>query len=315
MLFIIVTHFTWSDAQRLTYLFPFWIDMAVPILMVITGYLYAITYEKKRFDIKKAYFWREIAAKLLRYIIPVIPIVLAELVFSFLGIKTLTLKIIMAAEIGPGGYYIPVMIQIVFLLPALCALMKRNPFIALSLGFVGNVGYEILKTALGMSGTIYRIIAIRYLFVLLYGCFIYYGLSSHNLKTKKKWVPLILSGIIGALYIFLFCYHDTKPVITSLWTTTSVFAVLYIVPMMALALRPNKIKMKILEMLGKASYNIFLIQMIYYCIFAEYIYKFVSGSSLRLIISIALCTFVGVAYYYIENRFTNIIVFKVRYNS
>lgn len=46
ILFIIITHYNWTDQQRLAYGFPFWIDMAVPIFMVITGYVSALS--KKR---------------------------------------------------------------------------------------------------------------------------------------------------------------------------------------------------------------------------------------------------------------------------
>ncbi len=34
MIMIIITHFEWSQRERLSYLFPFYIDMAVPLLML-----------------------------------------------------------------------------------------------------------------------------------------------------------------------------------------------------------------------------------------------------------------------------------------
>lgn len=51
ILFIIITHFQFvypDDYKK--YGFFFWIDMAVPVFMVITGYLYALQYEKKNIE-------------------------------------------------------------------------------------------------------------------------------------------------------------------------------------------------------------------------------------------------------------------------
>lgn len=43
ILMAIFTHYDWSDKQRILLLFPFWIDMAVPVFMVITGYVSALS--------------------------------------------------------------------------------------------------------------------------------------------------------------------------------------------------------------------------------------------------------------------------------
>lgn len=46
ILFVIITHDSISDSFRLKTLFPFWINMAVPMFMIISGYVYAISFEK-----------------------------------------------------------------------------------------------------------------------------------------------------------------------------------------------------------------------------------------------------------------------------
>ena len=51
IIMVVVTHFSWEEHERLYYLFPFWIDMAVPIFMLISGYVYTISY--KRHEINK----------------------------------------------------------------------------------------------------------------------------------------------------------------------------------------------------------------------------------------------------------------------
>ena len=47
ILMIIVTHYDWTPEQRNFFLFPYVINMAVPILMVITGYVYSMSISKQ----------------------------------------------------------------------------------------------------------------------------------------------------------------------------------------------------------------------------------------------------------------------------
>lgn len=64
ILFIIITHFIWDDNERLRYLFPFYIDMAVPIFMIISGYLNALSFNGKNMSkISDAYTIKEILSK------------------------------------------------------------------------------------------------------------------------------------------------------------------------------------------------------------------------------------------------------------
>ena len=64
IVFIIVTHYAWEDSERLRYLFTFWIDMAVPIFMIMSGYVYTKSFLKKDIGtLEKAYNIRNILGK------------------------------------------------------------------------------------------------------------------------------------------------------------------------------------------------------------------------------------------------------------
>ena len=80
IIFIIVTHFHFrypEDYQRFG--FFFWIDMAVPVFMIITGYLTAISFDKKKISsVKEALSLEIVIPKLLRFCIPFIIVYLAE---------------------------------------------------------------------------------------------------------------------------------------------------------------------------------------------------------------------------------------------
>ncbi len=71
ILCILITHFHWTDQQRLNLLFPFWIDMAVPVFMVISGHVNACSSRRDGISsLQEAYALERIRKKLLRYLVP-----------------------------------------------------------------------------------------------------------------------------------------------------------------------------------------------------------------------------------------------------
>ena len=82
ILFVISTHYTWQDTERLKYLFPFWIDMAIPVFMIISGFVYTKSYQKHQIvTIDKAYMIDSFLGKIIRYSVPfMIAFLIEELV-------------------------------------------------------------------------------------------------------------------------------------------------------------------------------------------------------------------------------------------
>ena len=48
ILLVILTHFDWIEAERLKCFFPYWMNPAVPIFMIISGYVFTESYKKRR---------------------------------------------------------------------------------------------------------------------------------------------------------------------------------------------------------------------------------------------------------------------------
>ena len=46
IVFVVLTHYAWTEQQRLQLLFPFWIDMAVPVFMILSGFVFAKSFQK-----------------------------------------------------------------------------------------------------------------------------------------------------------------------------------------------------------------------------------------------------------------------------
>ena len=134
IIFVIITHFNFSNSQRLELLFPFWIDMAVPIFMFVSGYLWTLSYNKHKLNnLKSCYNVKHIAKKVSRFIIPfIIAFLIEETAFSIynksFNIKDFILDFI-CGGLGPGSYYTPLMIQLILLFPLIYIILRNNKFL------------------------------------------------------------------------------------------------------------------------------------------------------------------------------------------
>lgn len=311
VILVIITHYQWKDAERLTYLFPYWIKMAVPLFLVITGYVSAYIAEEKGTSLSDSYKPADIIVKLLRYLLPFIPVYVVILLvrifikdesFTFLDILTDFLK----GGDGRGSYYVPIMIQITLLIPLIRSFVKRNPYLGLISCFIINILYEIFKTLIQMDSDIYRVISIRYVFIVAFGCFLFY---KKEFKIYEK-IILIILGLAGAVYIYLFDYAGFTPVFVNQWTDTSCFAVLYALPIFALLFSFRKIHSKVFQLIGNSSYGIYLMQMVFYYGPHKILYQHIKGIYFLLPLFIIICCLLGIVYYNIANWFFQKTVIK-----
>lgn len=264
VLLVVITHYSWSEAERLKYLFPFWVDMAVPIFMIISGYVYAQSFKRRNVvRIEEAYVLRDIVYRILRYTVPYVVIfVIAMFAVTISGrMKFDVVQIVfffLRGSYGPGSYYYPIIMQFIFVFPVIYFLITKYQIKGLIIcGFV-NFLYELLQQAYQMGEECYRLLLFRYIFVISFGCYLAIGKSKIS---KKTYMILMLVGII---FIIAYQYLGYEPVIITEWTGTSFVACLYILPIAAVLLRKISVGNRVVEVVGKASYNIFLVQMIYY---------------------------------------------------
>lgn len=315
ILFIVITHFTWTTEERLHLLFPFWIEMAVPIFMIISGYVYSLSYQRQRINcFKDAYRPSNVINKIIRYTLPFLVIYLVELAYIVCtGQATLSPNIIwewilgfLQGGIGPGSYYYPVMIQFIFVYPMIYFILKKYSGNGLVLCFAINALYELFQRVIGMNGDIYRLLIFRYVFVIAAGCYLASKEYKPNFKIE---IPIC---IIGIAYIIGINYLGYTPRIIIYWTNTSFIACLYIIPIIYLLI--NKIKeyhFAPLEYIGKASYNIFLTQMLWYSFGSWFVEKYITNRAILLVIYLIICIGSGVVFYLIETPITKKLIRKI----
>lgn len=183
---------------------------------------------------------------------------------------------IVRGRVGPGAYYTPIMIQLVFLVPLIYALIKKYDWFGVILCFVSTALWEMIQYCWGMDGQSYEIIAFRYISIIAFGCFIAIGKK----KLNKKVLSLMFS--IGLIWQIALNYIPLHPVfMNAVWAMGNYLPSLFVMPVLYVLIRKlsdSKVNIPPLQEIGKASFNIYLVQMVFYgCGLARIVYKIIDN--------------------------------------
>lgn len=303
ILLVILTHFDWVEAERLKYFFPYWMNPAVPIFMITSGYVYTESFKRKNVStFKDAYALKGILDKAIRYTVPLLLIYAIEVPLKLmvfekkLSIGEILLQLCLGGY-GPGSYYYQYMMQFIFLFPLIYFVIKKWDFAGLVICGAANIFYEVIKVPLDMSGEVFRLIVLRYIFAIALGC--YFSMGKFKIK---KWMA-VLSFIFGAVFIYAVCYGGYKPTYFFRWSRTSMLAVFYIAPIAYLLIKKCTWECKPLAIMGKASYNIFFVQMVFFHIVGNYVGG-IPGTLWPMLGSYLVCIVLGILFYKIETPIT-----------
>jgi fucose 4-O-acetylase-like acetyltransferase len=130
MILVIITHYNWSDREKLNYLFPFWVSPAVPVFIIISGYVYSMSYERNGIKtLSDCYRYRFVINKLIRYTIPFVMAYFVEVIFDIISgnftFYNMLVKFIDGGS-GPGSYYYPIIIQFIFNADGIFCVWRRH---------------------------------------------------------------------------------------------------------------------------------------------------------------------------------------------
>lgn len=304
IIMVIITHYNWSDKS--SPFFTMFINMAVPVFMILSGYNFSMSNKKKAGGkLSKMYDVHLLESKLERFLVPFFVICLVEIVLLLIEGKHINLfRIFAYGAYGPGSYYVPILIQLIFIFPIIYKLVEKNAKLGLTLAAVGNLVYEIVVRVSGMEKYYYRLLIGRYILLIAFGCYLY--LHPEQRVKKHQMVAML---IIGLSYIYEILWLDRDPVLFEFWTPTAMPIAFYIFPVVVMIFRrfyhshiPGALG-KGLALLGQASYHIFLVQMVYY--------HFELGGILMKLpmvaaisCNIVICCGVGVLFYEADMYFT-----------
>lgn len=333
IILVLFNHYEWqSDSLLNTHLYYWIITMAVPIFMLCTGYVTAMSFEKKQITFEQSKSRKIIVPKLVRYIMPFVWFYIAETVFTFVSIKTGFLEYISTLDfpynagyadkkmtlLGSivfffaggrgqhGTYYFPVIIQVTLLMPYIYRAVKKSvngiwKCFAVTVGL--DVFVALLKYLLSVnvSAGYNRMIALRYVFALALGCYIY--IYRENLG-KIKWLVM---PVFGIAYTVVVTYIPSyTPLVYTSWKYTSALSMLYIAPLFVLGIKLfANAKCKVLEEIGKASYHILMVQILYYNFLAPLVWtapkSVIYNDAVGFSIGLLICLGGGYGYYSLYN--------------
>lgn len=319
ILSVLVLHLWLPEEIYRKYFLYLYTLVGVPIFMILTGHNYALSFE---FNNKVWFSRNSLYKKLRRIILPYIFILLLELILIFKlekfeeyrSKKALIKIFLINGSSGPGGYYSPTIIQIILIYFPLLLILntylnkmikKYKAFISLVIVIIIEAIYEICINYLGkeydetLIQQIYRIVALRHITFLQLGIILYY--NKEKILEKLNYIfPL---SIGGGIYIYLTYYKDYVFFPYNYWKVVSTpmmfYALFFIIIILKYSNTTKKFFLeKVVVIIGKASYHIFLVQLIYYGMLKVVIFN----NWLDYIAHIFICLIIGIFFYYLESK-------------
>lgn len=301
-LLVIATHYDWPDKHG--FVFTGFINMAVPIFMILTGYNFAMSYKKKTDgSYKEMYSWKMVGPKLNRFLVPYAFIVIVEIILKLSKGMELDYWTFAKGGYGPGSYYVPLLVELLFLLPIIYKLVETHPIVGVVSVGIANLAYEYEIVLLGVEKPVYRLLVGRYLLLVALGCYLYL----YGYKSVKAWAIVAMLavgmfhqiGILGMkLDVGLFYY----------WRPTTMLISFYIFPIVVILFKLFYTRQipgpfgSFLSLMGKASYHIFLAQMVYYH-FHLGGHKIMDGPWYYAVpYNIVISVIAGIIFYFVEEK-------------
>lgn len=239
--------------------YVFWGGMQVPMFILIQSF-HVFKHKHYFVGVKKM-----LSRILLPFIESQILILIFLLIFSPISCNELCSMFTHGGGLGPGSYYCSIYLQIAFLCPLLRSFFKKYTLEQMFLPFILVCqAFEIFFSVIDMPEWIYRLLSVRYLFL------IYLGMIWAKRGAQCSPITLILS-LIGILSICFFAYSDAnlEPFFfTTNWKTHrwpcyfyGAFFLVWVLRWIYNMINQNGVLTDIYKKIASCSYEIYLVQM------------------------------------------------------
>lgn len=289
----------------------YWAGQAIPLFLIITGFLFARSYENKNLTKLSDYYKpKYIFSKLIRYIVPYLFCMVVEtIIFASQGRLTAAQFFInmFRGGQGPGAYYFWTIIELVFIYPLVFALIKKLKFNGLFITFGITLVWDLIVFASQMPEIVYRFIAIRFIFIISFGSYLYLAIKNN---IKYKWYFAIPAFCIGLVLMILVDYCHIQMHVYTKWFKYCEIANLYCIPIASLLIRKFKMNNQWWwSIIGKATWNIYLTQRVflYNLPRLSLVNNFVGQVFINELIILPL----GLLFWQVESPLSNLIIKKI----
>ena len=239
--------------------YSLWYGMQVP-LFVLVQVFHVLKKDSYSFSVKKI-FNRIVCPFLLIQLIP-----LGLDLFRYGYSNNLIINCIIRGGYGPGAYYPWIYIQIAVLLVYVKPWFDKGSIIKkLIVALLICEGLEILSSLMGIPDWLYRLLSIRYFFLIYLG----WLWIKEGIVINVKTITLSLLSMVAIIY-FDYYYTPTEPwFFDTAWRCHRWPCYFYVSTLLCGILywiynktKGNSIIRYATKMLAKSSYEIFLIQMV-----------------------------------------------------
>ena len=205
------------------------------------------------------------------------------------------------------------MLQFIFIIPVIYFIIKEYGFYGTCICFLFTALWEAVQYSWEMNDRTYALLIFRYVSVIACGCYIAIG----HIRLNKKF--LFMMFLTGIIWQSILCYIPICPPFMNLsWARVNYLSSLIVMPVVYVLIKKyysSLFKLQIIQQIGKASYNIFLVQMIYYNCIANILYSKVKGTLMQLTVCIIICCCIGYLFYLVENKITIYIIGYITRNN
>jgi peptidoglycan/LPS O-acetylase OafA/YrhL len=256
-----------------------WIRPAVPIFLIILGYNTAGSLRRRGVVRLDGAFWSDYARRrVARVILPFLPVLAAGYVIAAAQGQLHVLDSLFIGGLpinAPGNYYIPALIAFTIVLPAIVEAMRRWPMATLLGSLAINALFEIavqastrIGDAFPPSSLLYQANPLRWLFLVVLGVWV---ASDDRLRSPHNRL-LVALAIPSALYLVLLTLFPgwfDGFISPGFLGYTNLLAAPWALLLFLLGLRylgrgPRRSWAGAgLVELGRASYHVFLVQMLW----------------------------------------------------
>jgi len=306
ILWIVMTHCVPTRVQDVM-LFPLWGAQAVPVFLIIQVFhAYKKGIDNTTFPIGK--IWKRIILPFLLTIGITYIISIGSGLVIHKEIGELTISFLKSGGNGAGSYYFWIYLQFALLLPLISFILKKNSLRSnLIILIIIAESLEVLCCLLAIPEWLYRLLFFRYFFLVYIG----YYLVNYSIKLNPI-VVIITILSVPILLIFQYGSINFEPLFfNSVWKTQHWITygydlfVIYVLVEIYKMTSENRFTQLIL-LSGKYSYEIFLWQMIYFCMPIKKVFTILFGDALAIVIyigsSLAICV-LPVLYFKNKNDF------------
>ncbi len=265
----------------------FHVSQAVPILIVLMGYIGVVTRMRPLGD----YLRRRAVRLLVPWGVAWLAALLIMLLKGRMVWKSALLLGALPAN-GPGNYFIAIALQFILVLPLLRWLLDKGPWLLIGACLAVDFSFQLLVGQFGLNAYVFKANLLRYLFAI--------GLGMLLATGHRVW-PLVA---ISLPYLVAKTRGFTMPFLAPGWQSQNLLASGYTIALVSAGLRLKYPRP--LQAIGRGSWHIFLVQILWFGQVAPAVTRHLGlGTGPKTVLDLAVCIVLGIAFAGVEQRVTD----------